>query len=244
MARCGFPSQSDNHLVKTRKHARRLMRKTIRQQVYSDNQNKYQEIMEASERDTKTFYKLVNQQRSIKNTSTEVLYIDGRTCSSVGEVADAFSEHSERLATPTDNPDFDSLYKNQVEFDTLLIESIADQQSCPFKPVSPKEIQNIVHSFKMNKAQNIFGLSSENLKFAPHCLYRIISSLMNCILHSSYWVCSPTTQLGYFDPCLKEEEGCDPTYQLQRYYSSIHTGEDTGAGYSKSYQRPDRSTAV
>ena len=111
------------------------MRKTIRQQVYSDNQNKYQEIMEASERDTKTFYKLVNQQRSIKNTSTEVLYIDGRTCSPVGEVADAFSEHFERLATPTDNLDFDSLYKNQVEFDTLLIESIADQgnsEHCPF----------------------------------------------------------------------------------------------------------------
>ena len=90
------------------------------------------------------------------------------------------------FATPTDNPDFDSLYKNQVEFDTLLIESIADQQTYSFKSDAPKEIQNIVHSFKMNKAQDIFGLSSEHLKFAPHCLYCIISSLMNCILHTGY----------------------------------------------------------
>ena len=52
------------------------MRKTICQQVYVDNQNKYQEIMEASKRHTKTAYKIVNQQRTVKNTSTEVLYFD------------------------------------------------------------------------------------------------------------------------------------------------------------------------
>ena len=62
----GSPDSPDNHLVKNRKQARRLMHKTIRQQVYIDNQNKYQEIMEASERDTKIFYKLVNQQRTVK----------------------------------------------------------------------------------------------------------------------------------------------------------------------------------
>ena len=44
------------HWLKIEKDARRLMRKTIRQQVYADNQDKYQEIMDANERDTKTFY--------------------------------------------------------------------------------------------------------------------------------------------------------------------------------------------
>ena len=93
----GSPTSPDNPLVKNRKDARRLMRKTIRQQVYADNQGKYQEIMDANERDTKTFYKLVNQQRTVKSTSTEILYFDGKTCSSVNEVAAAFSEHFERL---------------------------------------------------------------------------------------------------------------------------------------------------
>ena len=126
------------------------------------------------------------------------------------EVADAFSEYFERLATPTDNPDFDSLNKNQVEFDTLLIESIADQQSCSFKPVSPKEIQNIAHSFKMNKAQDIFGLSSEHLKFATHCLYRIISSLMNCILHTGY--VPRQLKQGILTPVLKKMKDATKNY--------------------------------
>ena len=58
-----------------------------------------------------------------------MLYFDGRICSSEYEVAEAFSAHFERPATPSESPEFDSSYKNQVEFDTLLIEPIADRQS-------------------------------------------------------------------------------------------------------------------
>ena len=200
----GSPTSPDNPLVKNRKDARRLMRKTIRQQVYADNQDKYQEIMDANERDTKTFYKLVNQQRTVKSMSTEILYFDGKTCSSVNEVAAAFSEHFERLATPSDNPDYDAGYKAQVEFDTLLIEMITQQQTCCIKPVSPKEISNIINSFKTNKAQDIFGLSSEHLKYAPDCLYHILSSLMNCILRSGY--VPQQLKQGILTPVLKKKK--------------------------------------
>ena len=101
------------------------MRKTIWQQVYTDKQDKYQEIMKANERDTKTFYRLVNKQRTVKNTATEILYFDWKTCLTVDDVAKAFFEHFERLATSSNNPDFDPTYKEQVEFDALLIELIA-----------------------------------------------------------------------------------------------------------------------
>ena len=41
-----------------------------------------------------------------------------------------------------------------------------DQPRCE-KPVTPKEVLNIVRSFKLNKAQDVFGLSAEHLKNAP-----------------------------------------------------------------------------
>ena len=206
----GSPDSLDDPLVKGRKEARRLMRKTIRQQVYTDKQDKYQEIMEANERDTKTFYRLVNKQRTVKNTATEILYFDGKTCSTVDDVANAFSEHFERLATPSNNPDFDPAYKEQVEFDALLIELIAQQQTCAFKPVTPKEIKNIVRSFKLSKAQDIFGLSSEHLKFAPDSLYSVLSSLMECILYSGY--VPPQLKQGILTPVLKKKkDAAQPT---------------------------------
>ena len=179
------------------------MRKTILQQVYADKQDKCQEMMEANERDTQTFYRLVNKQRTVKNTATEILYFDGKTCSTVDDVVNAFSEHFERLATPSNNPDFDPTYKEQVEFDALLIELIAQQQTCAFKPVTPKEIKDSVRSFKLSMAQDIFGLSSEHLKFAPHSLYSVLSSLMECILYTGY--VPPQLKQGILTPVLKKK---------------------------------------
>ena len=204
------PHSLNDPLVKGRKEARSLMRKAIQQQVYADKQDKYQEIMEANERDTKTFYRLVNKQRRVKNTATEILYFDGKTCSTVDDVANVFSEHFERLATPSNNPDFDPTYKEQVEFDALLIELIAQQQTCAFKPVTPEDIKNIVRSFKLSKAQDIFGLSSEHLKFAPDSLYSVLSSLMECILYTGY--VPPQLKQGILTPVLKKKkDAAQPT---------------------------------
>ena len=132
------------------------------------------------------------------------------TCSTVDDVANAFSEHFERLATPSNNPDFDPTYKEQVEFDALLIELIAHQQTCAFKPVTPEEIKNIVRSFKLSKAQDIFGLSSEHLKFAPDSLYSVLSSLMECILYTGY--VPPQLKQGILTPVLKKKkDAAQPT---------------------------------
>ena len=87
----------------------------------------------------KVFYKLVKQQRSVKNTSTtEVLHYKGQTFSSTEGVANAFSEHFKKLATPTDIVVFDKDYTNQVTFDKLLVESLASYQFRNYKSVTPK----------------------------------------------------------------------------------------------------------
>ena len=87
------------------RQARRLMRRVFRHQIYADNQGTFQEIWKLKNRIQNVL--LVSE----SNTATEVLYLDGKTWSSVREVADAFSEHFEILATPADNPDFDAVHK-------------------------------------------------------------------------------------------------------------------------------------
>ena len=122
--------------------------------------------MLAKETDTKVFfYKLVNQQRSGKNTSTEVLLFEGQTFTTTEGVANVFSEHFRNLAT---------------------IESLAPSQEEPFRLITAKEVMNIVRSFKLNKAQDIFGLSAEHLKYAPDILFQVPAPLMNSILHSGH----------------------------------------------------------
>ena len=154
--------------------------------------------------DTKIFYKLVNQQRSTKNTATEVLHFEDQTFSSTEGIASAFSDHFQKLATPAESEVFDENYTNQVTFDKLLMESMAAEQPRNDKPVSPKEVFNIVRSFKLNKAQDVFGLSAEHLKNAPDELFPVLASLMNSILQTGH--IPPQLKQGILTPVLKKKK--------------------------------------
>ena len=200
----GSSQDNTNPLVLRRKQARRHMRQTIRQQVFLQKQEKYEEIMHAKEGDTRLFYNLVNGQRSCRNTATEVLYYDGKTFSSTVEVADAFSKHFQNLATPASNPVFGAKFENQVAFDKLLIEFIALQQDEAFEPVTLKEINTIIKFFKANKAQDPFGISAEHLKHAQQSLPQILVSLMNIILQNGYIPSS--LKQGILTPVLKKKK--------------------------------------
>ena len=103
----GRSTDNGKPYVRQRKQARRQMRlnrrqmrRTIREQIYLDKQDKYEKLMDAKETDTKVFYSLVAQQRSTKSTDTKVLHYNGNTYTEVESIADAFSEHFRQLATP------------------------------------------------------------------------------------------------------------------------------------------------
>ena len=119
------------------------MRRVIRQQVYLDKQDKYNQLMRTHDTEMKTFFRLVNRQRSIKTMAKEILQYGGETHTSEEKVAEAFSEHFQKLATRADKPNYDEKYKLQVSFDMLLMELLAKEEKVQFKPVTPKEIMSI-----------------------------------------------------------------------------------------------------
>ena len=213
----GAPCDPPNPLVVRRKMTRRHMRRTIRQQSYLHTQEKYEEIMQAKVEDTKLFYRLIIKQISCIKTATGVLHYDGKSFSSSVDVA----EHFQQLATPSNNPLFDAEYENQVTFDRLLIESIALQQEGTIESVTLNEVNTIVKSFKSNEAQDSFGISAEHLKHAPRILLRVLTALINRILHSGY--IPSLLKQGILTPALKKEEMCYFTNKLQRYHRLIYT---------------------
>ena len=98
--------------------------------------------MEAKDTDIKVFYSLVSQQRSSKSTGNWVLVHDGKTNSATDELADAFSQHFQKSATPSSTPHFDTNYQAQVLFDKLLIETVAENQTVLYNSVT-KLLKNL-----------------------------------------------------------------------------------------------------
>ena len=83
------------------------------------------------------------------------------------------------------------------------MESMAAEQPRNDKPVSTKEVFNIGRSFKLNKAQDVFGLSAEHLKNAPDELFPVLASPMNSILQTGH--IPPQLKQGILNPVLKKK---------------------------------------
>ena len=82
------------------------------------------------------------------------------------------------------------------------------EEKVQFKPVSPKDIMNIIKSFKSNKAQDAFGISTEHPKFTPESLYSVLAFLMNTILNNGY--VPPQLKQGVHTPVLKKKKDATP----------------------------------
>ena len=114
-------------------------------------------------------------------------------------MANGFASHFESLATPADNPQFDSSYQAQVTLDKLLIEDMCASQEQAYQPTIPAEIARIVQTFKNNKTQDIQDLSSEHRKIPLGVTFISLSTLMTYIMQSGY-IPQEMKQEGHYDP--------------------------------------------
>ena len=162
-------------------------------------------VMDASERDTKLFHRLVRRQRVRPSTAPEILQFNGSTLAGAEEIAAGFSSHFRDLATPTPNESFDSEYFRQVQYDALVIEGLCSRQvGCTFKPVETAEIFSIVRSFRNGKAKNIHGLFAEHLKQAVEIVALPLASLMNFVLSTA--ISRPCCCKGLLTPVPKKDK--------------------------------------
>jgi hypothetical protein len=85
--------------------------------------------MSASENDSKTFHKPIQQQRSTRTaTVTEIRWNDN-IYSTPDDIRNGFYQYFQALAILSEYPMFDVNYKQLVDLDFLLIEQITDQSS-------------------------------------------------------------------------------------------------------------------
>ena len=90
--------------------------------------------------------------------------------------------HFKKLATKTENPDYDLKYLKQVEEEVEVIFSICTNTTEEVKLISDKEIHDALKSLNRGKAPDVYGVNVEHLVFGGQNLIDILKLLMNRIL--------------------------------------------------------------
>ena len=173
---------SDPYIQGTRE-AKKALRKEQRREAASLRNQKVEHIMNA-ENNTKTFFKLIKEQRKSSATQTESRIIGDKRCNTDHEICECWSEHFQNLATLLQNNRFDSQYKEQVNDDIDCLKSICQKEAKQIRAIQAEEVQKALRKLKNNKAADAMGLTSEHLKLAGQPLVQFLTDSLNHLIQT------------------------------------------------------------
>ncbi|VDH91711.1 Hypothetical predicted protein [Mytilus galloprovincialis] len=168
--------------MQERKKTKKQLRKARRQEIARQRDESLQKIMNATQRDSKIFHRLVNAQRKTKKSSISDLTVEDKTYSSREEILQGWNEHFSKLATPESNTT-NSDHTNK-EFDIDIIEEICKQNAVPLT-FTAEEIDKAINQLNTNKAPDIYGITAEHIKYGGDTLLQAITSIINNICSSA-----------------------------------------------------------
>jgi hypothetical protein len=156
---------ADHHHMQ---EARRDLRRTQRQAAADIKRKAFNEVMEASVKDQKRFYRIIGKQRGNKSCQDLEMEFGGQTTSGQ-DVVGAWADYFESLATPDSHPPgaVEAIeHEHSVELQLILIEEIENQCGAALPKFTASDVERAIRAMKNNKASDELGVTSEHLKFA------------------------------------------------------------------------------
>lgn len=178
----GKPSDKQNQLAIAKARTKRNLRSMQRQLVAEQRRGKLSEIMTASARDTRLFYRLIKQQRG-HTSNPECMQFEGRMVMG-DELLSTWTQYFSKLATPTDKPEYDREYKATVESCVKELGKIYsnDREYDILPEVTTDMVQNCINELKTGKAADSHGISSEHLKNAGPRVTDLLALLIDAVI--------------------------------------------------------------
>lgn len=172
----GGPSESTNRLHQDMKLAKRRLQKSQRHESAVRREKVAQDIMDANG------YKLVSaQRRTSTNNNVLELKLDENVFNTPEDVLTCWRTHFTNLATPSEDPSFAELHKENATRNIVLISQICGKEGNNILPATHGEVRRAVQRLNNNKAADSNGLTSEHLKLAGHTIIPYLAMIINRI---------------------------------------------------------------
>ncbi|CAG2184470.1 unnamed protein product [Mytilus edulis] len=176
----------------------------LQRQAYASKKEKFiNDIMQASQKDSKTFHKLVKQQRSKHDTNTDILYI-GNKAFEGEKILSAWQTHFETLGTPNfDENIFDLERLELAKLQNKIIPEL-DIQNKEITKATPTEIESAIRKLNTGKASDENGIVSEHYIHAIDVITDEITDIINQIFEELD--VPQSLKNGILTPVLKKEK--------------------------------------
>ena len=208
------PGEIYEQLKMSLKSAKRNIRRAQRQAAAKRRDHIHQEIISTCLQKQNSFYKKINTQRRDLKDLTSIAFEENER----NTEEESWASYFFKLATPTENENYDDKYQRYLEINHLLQSLLSSGNKLP--TISPNEVGQIIQSLKNNKAADIFGITSEHLKYASEELQYILAQVINITIKNGK--IPELLKIGKVRPVLKKNKSSkNPTNYRRITITSI-----------------------
>lgn len=171
----GSPCDDDPATLEL-KLAKKALRSAQRQIIATKRREYLTNIMDCCDKGDQKFFSLIRKQRHTRSAA-HIQFSNDSAQEPVDELQ-GWVNYFSNLSTPKHESHFDEDYYRKIEFKKLLIHDIAQSQA-PLPAVSEHNVKRFINSLKNNKAPDIFGITSEHLKYSSSRITFLMTKVLN-----------------------------------------------------------------
>ncbi|CAC5399462.1 unnamed protein product [Mytilus coruscus] len=160
--------------------SKKVLRSTQQKSASQKRNEKYQRIIDLKENDSEGFYQLIRKQRDPGNTCASAFIFKDVIVNTDPEIREAWADYFYDLATPSENPNFDPIFKDNVEKDVQnLHEYISEKNQHNIEHESADMVEKTILSLKNGKSPDELNISAEHLKYGGSLLISVLAYIIN-----------------------------------------------------------------
>jgi hypothetical protein len=208
------PGDAFNKLKETLKLTKRRIRQLQNQTAASRRRDIHLEIIKACKEKETVFYQKIKAQRQPLKCPSSIDFAQHEEKSE----QESWASYFQTLASPSTNDSYDHQYLRYLQTNHLLQSLISNGNAMP--TVTTAEVEQYIKSLKNNKAADIFGITSEHLKYASSSVITILVHLLNAMIVSGK--IPDLLKMGKVCPVLKKNKSSkNPTNYRRITITSI-----------------------
>ena len=199
----GRPNESSNFYLLEKKFKTVELCRQVHIEIARQRNEEKACVLHARQSDNALFHRLIKKQRGQCSKFIELQV--GQETFPQDNIINGWYSHFKKLATKTENPNYDLKFLEQVEEEVAIIHSICLNSTQEIQSISDKEIQDMIASLNRWKAPDVYGVTAEHLIYGGQNTLDIVKVLMNCILFERNAPVSLKLGIFFFQPTIQKQ---------------------------------------
>ena len=188
--KAGRPAASNHPAKIAKKESQRQIQRLTREEEAHNAKLQHDDLMDTFQRNISEVCNKLKKIRGDKTKQTNIQQLDTFLGQYNGDnILEGFRANTEHLCSDKQDKDFSEKFLHQCTEDIQIISDISNSEPLTIPPITLQTLKNIIFKkLKLNKACDIYKLTTEHLRYAGDNLLSLLVILINRVIKDIHYL--------------------------------------------------------